>query len=221
MPEREHTSKHYEGQLRWLKDKLLTMGCRAEDMIATSIQALRNRCPSLAEEVIQRDDELDRLELEIDARCLEILAREQPVAGDLRFITTALKIVKDLEQIGDLGVYIAERTTELLREPELKSVIDIEPLANATQRNLRDSLDSFVHSDVTLAEEVIQNDRVIDDLHAQILQELLTHMIKDPAIVFRALKLILISKSLERIGDHSTNIAEMVIFWVKGRDVRH
>jgi phosphate transport system protein len=221
VPEREHTSKHYESQLRWLKDKLLTMGCLAEDMIVTSIQALRNSSPSLAEEVIQRDDELDRLELEIDARCLEILAREQPVAGDLRFITTALKIVKDLEQIGNLGVYIAERTAELLREPELKSVIDMEPLANATQRNLRDSLDSFVHSDVTLAEKVIQNDRVVDDLHAQILQELLSHMTKDPTIVFRALKLVLISKSLERIGDHSTNIAEMVIFWVKGCDVRH
>jgi len=221
MPEREHTSKHYEQQLRTLKEKLLLMSHSAEQMIADAIKALVDRRPSLAEEVIQRDDALDKLEIEIDNLCYEVLALEQPVARDLRFIATALKIVRDLERIGDTAVNIAERSRELLEEPELKRLIDLPRMAEAAQRILKSSLDAFVNSDAELAEQVIREDDLIDDTYEQIFRELLTYMMQDPGYISRALKLIFIAKHLERVGDHSANIAEMVIFLVRGQDIRH
>ena len=221
MTEREHTSKHYEQQLRTLKDKLLLMSHSAERMIANAIRALVDRRPSLAEEVIKQDDELDRLELEIDNLCYQVLALEQPVARDLRFIATALKIVRDLERIGDTAVNIAERSRELLLEPELKRLIDLPRMGEAAQRILKNSLDAFVNSDADLAEQVIREDDIIDDTYEQIFRELLTYMMQDPAYISRALKLIFIAKHLERVGDHSANIAEMVIFMVRGQDIRH
>ena len=221
MTEREHTSKHYEQQLRTLKDKLLLMSHSAEEMIADAIKALVDRRPSLAEEVIKKDDDLDKLEIEIDNLCYLILALEQPVARDLRFIATALKIVRDLERIGDTAVNIAERSRELLTEPEIKRLIDLPRMAEAAQRILKNSLDAFVNSDADLAEEVIREDDIIDDTYEQIFRELLTYMMQDPAYISRALKLIFIAKHLERVGDHSANIAEMVIFMVRGQDIRH
>src|ERR1700704_1315069 len=221
MSEREHTSKNFEQQLRTLKDKLLLMGHHAKKMIADAIQALVERRPSLAEEVIQNDDALDQLELEIDNLCYEVLALEQPVARDLRFIATALKIVRDLERIGDTAVNIAERAAELLQEPELKRLIDLPRMAEAAQRILKNSLDAFVNSDAELAEQVIQEDDFIDETYEQIFRELLTYMMQDPGFISRALKLIFIAKHLERVGDHSANIAEMVVFMVKGQDIRH
>src|SRR5438552_14905966 len=157
MSDRQHTSKHYEQQLKILKDKLLLMSHKAEIMISDSIRALVDRRPTLAEEVIQRDDELDKLEIEIDNLCYEVLALEQPVARDLRFIATALKIVKDLERIGDTAVNIAERVLELLEEPELKPIIDLKAMADAAQRILKESLDAFVNGDAELAEKIIFN----------------------------------------------------------------
>ena len=221
MTDREHTSKHYEQQLRTLKDKLLLMSHSAEQMIADAIKALVDRRPSLAEEVIKKDDELDKLELEIDNLCYEVLALEQPVARDLRFIATALKIVRDLERIGDTAVNIAERSRELISEPELKRLIDLPRMADAAQRILKNSLDAFVNSDAELAEQVIREDDIIDDTYEQIFRELLTYMMQDPGYISRALKLIFIAKHLERVGDHSANIAEMVIFLVRGQDIRH
>ena len=221
MTDREHTSKHYEQQLRTLKDRLLLMSHSAEQMIADAIKALVNRRPSLAEEVIKRDDELDKLEIEIDNLCYEVLALEQPVARDLRFIATALKIVRDLERIGDTAVNIAERSRELLQEPELKRLIDLPRMAEAAQRILKNSLDAFVNSDAELAEQVIREDDIIDETYEQIFRELLTYMMQDPGYINRALKLIFIAKHLERVGDHSANIAEMVIFLVRGQDIRH
>jgi phosphate transport system protein len=221
MAERQHTSKHYEEQLRTLKDRLLLMCHHAEQMVADSIHALVERRPSLAQEVIQRDDALDRLEIEIDNLCYEILALEQPVARDLRFIATALKIVRDIERIGDIAVNIAERANELLQEPELKRLIDLSFMAEAAQRILKESLDAFVNSDAEMAEKVIRDDNAIDDVYEQILRELLTYMMEDPRTISRALKLIFIAKHLERVGDHSANIAEMVIFLVRGQDIRH
>jgi phosphate transport system protein len=221
MADREHTSKHYELQLRLLKDKLLLMGHHAEQMIADAIKALVERRPSLASEIIERDDTLDKLEIEIDNLCYQILALEQPVARDLRFIATALKIVKDIERIGDTGVNIAERAVELIQEPDLKRLIDIPMMAAAAQRILKDSLDAFVNSDADLAEKVIKDDQVIDALYEQIFRELLTYMFEDTRNISRVLKLIFIAKHLERIGDHSANIAEMVIFLVRGQDIRH
>jgi phosphate transport system protein len=221
MPEREHTSKHYEQQLRLLKDKLLLMSHQAEQMIADAIRALVERRPSLAEEVISRDDTIDHLEVEIDTLCYEILALEQPVASDLRFIATALKIVRDLERIGDTAVNIAERAHELIQEPELKKLTALPMMAEAAQRILKESLDAFVNSDTELAEKVVVDDKKVDDMYEQIFRELLTYMIEDTRNISRALKLIFIAKHLERVGDHSANIAEMVVFMVRGQDIRH
>lgn len=221
MSERQHTSKHYEEQLGTLKERLLLMSHHAEQMVADSIHALVERRPSLAQDVIQRDDALDRLEIEVDNLCYEILALEQPVARDLRFIATALKIVRDIERIGDIAVNIAERAAELLQEPELKRLIDLSLMADSAQRILKNSLDAFVNSDAELAERVIQADTAIDDVYEQILRELLTYMMEDPRTISRALKLIFIAKHLERVGDHSANIAEMVVFLVRGQDIRH
>jgi phosphate transport system protein len=221
MPDRDHTSSHYDLLLSTLKEKLLMMSYQAERMISDSIRALVDRRPTLPEEVILRDDVVDALEVEIDDLCYEILALEQPVARDLRFITTALKIVKDIERIGDTAVNIAERAVELMREPELKPLIDLPIMANAAQRILNQSLDSFVNSDADLAAKVIQDDRLLDNLYEQILRELLTYMLGDTRTISRAIKLIFIAKHLERVGDHSANIAEMVVFLVSGKDVRH
>ena len=221
MTEREHTSKSFEQQLRTLKDRLLLMGHHAEKMIADAMQALVERRPSLAEEVIKSDDTLDQLELEIDNLCYEILALEHPVARDLRFVATALKIVRDIERIGDIAVNIAERSRELIQEPVLKRLIDFPIMAEAAQRILKDSLDAFVNSDAELAERVIRDDRLIDDLNERMFRELLTYMVEDTRYISRAMKLIFIAKHLERVGDHSANIAEMVIFLVRGQDIRH
>ena len=221
MPEREHTSKHYEHLLRLLKDKLLLMSHQAEQMIADAMRALSERRPSLAEEVISRDDTLDQLEVEIDTLCYEILALEQPVASDLRSIATALKIVRDIERIGDIAVNIAERACELIQEPELKKLIALPIMSESAQRILKESLDAFVNSDADLAERVVKQDKDIDDQYEQIFRELLTYMIEDTRNISRAIKLIFIAKSLERVGDHASNIAEMVVFMVKGQDIRH
>jgi len=217
----EHTSKHYEQQLRLLKDKLLLMSHQAEQMIADAMRALGERRPSLAEEVISRDDTLDQLEVEIDTLCYQILALEQPVASDLRFIATALKIVRDIERIGDTAVNIAERARELIQEPELKKLIALPIMAEAAQRILKESLDAFVNSDADLAQKVVNEDQTVDDLYEQIFRELLTYMIEDTRNISRALKLIFIAKNLERVGDHSANIGEMVVFMVRGQDIRH
>src|SRR5215510_8444566 len=221
MRDRLHTSKHYEQQLRELKDRLLLMSHKAEEMISDSIRSLVERRPSLAEEVIRRDDELDNLEITIDELCYAVLALEQPVARDLRFIATALKIVRDIERIGDIAVNIAERGLELIQEPELKRLVDLPIMADAAQKILKDSLDAFVNSDADLAEKVIVNDNFVDDLYEQIFRELLTYMLEDPRTISRAIKLIFIAKHLERVGDHSANIAEMVVFLVRGQDIRH
>ena len=221
MPDREHTNKHYEGQLRSLKEKLLLIGHKAEASIADATRALIERKPSLAQRVVDEDDQLDQLELEIDDICLEILALEQPVASDLRFITTAMKIVGDIERIGDNGVNIARRALEILDEPELKPIIDVPVAAAAAQRILKESLDAFVNGDAELAKRVIEGDRYIDDVCEQMLRELLTYMFEDPSTITRALRLIFVARNLERVGDHAANIAEMVIFLVNGQDIRH
>ena len=221
VQKREHTSKHYEQHLRSLKGKLLLIGYKAEASIADATRALVERRPSLAQQVIDGDDQVDKLELEIDNICFEILAREQPVASDLRFITTAMKIVGDIERIGDNGVNIARRALEVFDEPELKPIIDIPVAAAAAQRILKESLDAFVNSDAELAKRVIQNDRYIDDVCEQMLRELLTYVFEEPGTISRALRLMFVARDLEGIGDHAANIAEMVIFLVEGQDVRH
>ena len=221
MSDRKRTSQHYEKLLRRLKDRLLVMSSKSELMIRDSIRALVERSPSLAREVIRRDDEIDRMEIEIDELCLEIMALEQPVASDLRFLTTAFKIVRDLERIGDVGVNIAERVEELMQEPELKPLIDLPVMARTVEKILRDSFDAFVNSDASLGEQVVKDDEQLDHMYEQIFRELLTYMLEDPKSISRALKLIFIAKGLERVGDHCANIGEMVVFLVKGQDIRH
>jgi len=221
MPEREHTNKHYEQQLRLLKEKLLLIGHMAEISIADATRALVERRPSLAQRVVDDDDKVDQLELEVDDICFEILARDQPVASDLRFITTAMKIVGDIERIGDNGANIARRALEIMKEPELKPVIDVPVAARAAQRALKESLDAFVNGDSELAKRVIEGDRYIEDVCQQMLRELLTYMFEDPSTITRALRLIFVARNLERVGDHAANIAEMVIFLVEGHDIRH
>jgi phosphate transport system protein len=221
MTAREHTSKQYEQQLRTLNNKLLLIGYKAETAISDSTRALVERLPSLAQRVIAEDDDVDQLELEIDELCLQILACEQPVARDLRFITTAMKIVADIERIGDIGVNIARRALEIMDEPELKPVIDLPLAAGAAERIVRQSLDAFVSYDANLAKQVIVEDRYIDDVSEQLLRELLTYMFEDPSTTTRALRLMFVARNLERVGDHAKNIAEMVIFLVEGQDVRH
>jgi len=197
------------------------MGSNAESMISDSIRSFVDRRATLAADVIERDDEIDRLELEIDDLCYEILALEQPVACDLRILATALKIVKDLERIGDIAVNIAERVLELTQEPELKRLIDLQMMADAAQKILKESLDAFVDSDADLAEKIIFNDKLVDAMYEQVFRTMLTYMLEDPRSISRALKLIFIAKHLERVGDHSANIAEMVVFLVRGQDIRH
>jgi phosphate transport system protein len=197
------------------------MGGKVETMIVDSVKALVERDSELAERIVMSDHEINRMEVETDERCLEVLARWQPAARDLRFITLALKIVTDLERIGDQCVSIANRAVELNREPPLKPYIDLPRLSEAARLMVQEALDAFVRSDDKLAIKVCENDQFVDELNVQIQRELLSFMIEDPATISRALKLNYISKYLERIADHATNVAEMVIFMVKGKDIRH
>jgi phosphate transport system protein len=217
----EHTSRQYERELQDLGDKILFLGGTVEEMIARAMQSLVERDSDLARRVIDSDWTVDSAELEIDHMSLNLLALRQPAASDLRFITTALKIVTDLERIGDLAVNIAERALELNQEPPLKPYIDIPRMTQLVSDMVHKSLDAFVKRDVAQARSVLGADDAVDKLNVQIFRELLTYMIEEPKNITRALRITFIAKYLERIGDHATNISQMVIFMSEGRDVRH
>ena len=217
----EHTSRHYENELQELKQTILFLGGTAEEMIDQALHALVDRDPDLARRVIDTDRSVDAAELKVDHLCLGLLALRQPAGSDLRFITTALKMVTDLERIGDLAVNIAERAIELNEEPPLKPYIDIPRMAAAVRGMVRQSLDAFVNRDAEQARAVLGADDAVDKLNVQLFRELLTYMIEEPKNVSRAMRITFIAKYLERIGDHATNIAQMVIFMCEGRDVRH
>jgi phosphate transport system protein len=219
--EREHFSRKFDAELTEIREKLLEMGGKVEVMIANAMQALVERDTELANRTIEFDHEINRLEMEIDEKCLEVLARRQPAARDLRLITLALKIVTDLERIGDQCANIAKRVKELNQEPTLKPYIDLPRMAQAASNMVKEALDAFVRGDDSLAIKVCEDDQVVDDLNEQIQRELLTFMIEDPSTISRAIKINHVSKCLERIADHATNVAEMVIFMVKGKDIRH
>lgn len=216
-----HIHRQFEAELRLLKERIIFMASQVEEMIALTMKALVTRDSPLAENMIKFDHQINAVEVEIDELCLKVLALRQPAASDLRFITIALKIVTDLERMGDMGVNIAERTLELNSEPPLKPYIDLPNMARLVQGMVKKSLDAFVRSDLELAREVFQNEEMVDKINVQILRELLTFMIEDPRTITRGLRLIFVSKYLERIGDHATNIAEMVFFMVKGKNIRH
>lgn len=215
------TDREYDAELHKLHDQLLLMGAKVEEMIANSMRALVERDSDLARRMIEYDHQINRLEVEIDDLCLRILAKRQPVASDLRLITTALKLVTDLERIGDLGVNICERAVELNTEPTLKPYVDLPRMAETVQGMVRDALDAFVQADPERAREVVERDRVVNAYYGQVFRELLTYMMEDPRNISRAVRTQSIAKYLERIGDHATNLAEMVIFMVVGKDVRH
>jgi phosphate transport system protein len=213
--------RHFDEELSLLKEKLLSMASLAESMIHKAIKSLIERDESLFEQVNADEKKVNLLEIEIDDLCLKLLALKQPMATDLRFITSAMRIDSELERIGDLAVNIIQGVARLIKQPQLKPYIDIPRLADLVQKMVKDSLDSFIKQDVDLARSVLTRDDKIDDLCDQILRELITFMISDPSTIPRALQLILISRHLERIGDHSTNIAENVIYLVQGKDIRH
>jgi phosphate transport system protein len=197
------------------------MAGRVEESIALSIKALKDRAEGLAQDVLEREEIINNLEIEIDESCLKLLALRQPMAGDLRFITSAMKISAELERMGDLAVNIAERSLELIKHPQLKPLIDIPRMAVMAQAMVRDSLNAFINRDEKLARSVCERDDKVDCLNDQILRELLTYMMEDPETINRAVDLILVGRHLERIADHATNIGEDVIYMVKGKTIKH
>jgi len=213
--------RHFHEELEALKQTLLAMGGLVEDQIRRVMTALLERDGELAQEVIDRDRQVNAYDVEVDEKCVELLALHQPAAGDLRFITTAMKIVTDLERIGDQAVNIAQRALELNEKPQLKPYIDLPRMAELSQRMVKESLDAFVARDTELARRVCAEDAEVDALKEQIFRELLTFMMGDARTIPRAIRLILISRFLERVADHATNIAEMVIYMVDSKMVRH
>ena len=219
MPER--VVRHFQEELQQLKNRLLEMGGLAEERVRTAVEGLVNRDLALIEGVLQGDGPINQLHIEIDNRCFTLLALHQPMAVDLRAIVSAVKINTDLERVGDLAVNIAEAVTRYLQHPPVKELIDIPRMARVAQAMLRDALDAYVRRDTALAEAVLNQDDELDGLKTQVFRELLTYMLQSPATIEPALDLILISRHLERIGDHATNVAEDVIFMVSAKDVRH
>jgi phosphate transport system protein len=216
-----HTDRTYEQHLAQLRTSVLEMGGLVEDQIGQAVTALTGRDERLARATIARDHTVNRFDVEIDELSLKLLALHQPAARDLRLITTALKITTDLERIGDMATHIAERAIELVAEPEIKPYVDIPRMADLARDMLHRSLDAFVRDDAELALAVCTADDQIDHLHEQLFRDLIAFMTADPTTVGRAMRLLFVSKYLERVGDHATNIAEMVIFMVKGRSIRH
>jgi phosphate transport system protein len=213
--------RHFDEELDLLKQKLVFMASLAESMIYKAIKSLIERENSLIQEVNKDEEKVNLLQIEIDELCLRLLALKQPMATDLRFITSAMKINGELERIADMAVNITQRAAVLIKQPQLKPYIDIPRMADLAQNMVKDSLDSFIKQDVDLARSVLIRDDKIDALKDQIFRELLTFMISDNSSIPRALELILVSRHLERIGDHATNIAEDVIYLVQGKDIRH
>ena len=213
--------RHFEDQLQELKGRLVAMGTAAESMIERAVKALLERDGARLPEVFQTEQEVNELHIEVDERVINLIALHHPVATDLRLAVMCSKIAGELERIGDQAVNICQNTTELLRYPPLKPLIDIPLMAEIARRMLRESLDAFVRQDAALAQKVLSTDDEVDAFKNQIFRELLTYMMSDPGTIPRALALILISRNLERVGDHATNVAEEVIYAAQGRDVRH
>ena len=213
--------RHFEKELHALRENLLKMGALVEQAIANAIKSLVERDSELAEETIQSDSQIDKLEVELEEMAIRLLALRQPMARDLRFIVKGTKIITDLERMGDLAVNICQRALELNTEPPLKPYIDLPRMAEKAQLMLKGALDAFIKEDTELALKICQDDQLIDDLNNQILRELLTFMMEDHRVISRGIRISFVSKYIERIADHATNIAEDVIYMVKAKDIRH
>lgn len=216
-----HTDREYEAELHALRESVLLMSATVENLLTSAMQALREKNPAKAAAAAGTDEQVDRLEVEIDDACLRILARRQPVAKDLRFITTTLKLVTDLERIGDLATNICERVSEFTGEPAPQGFADVEKMGALAQEMLRESLDAFVKNDVVRARSVKGRDGLVDQLYADVFPHAIRHMNKHPDQCDAGLRMLSIAKYIERIADHATNVSEMVIFMIEGHDVRH
>jgi len=221
MEERRHTSTHYEKELQEVKNGLIYAGALTEKAIRSAMESLLERNSDLARKVIAEDDQIDNLDMELEEKCIRLLALRQPAARDLRFIATALKINGHLERIGDMAVNIAQKAITLNEEPQLKPYIDLPRMADITREMIRESLDALVNEDTALADKVRRAENTVDCLNDQIFRELLTFMLEDPRTIHRAILIMQISKNLERIADHAKGIADMVIYMVTGESVRH
>jgi len=217
----ERVVRHFQEELEALQGRLLEMGGLAEERVSAAVQSLVTRDIAAIERVLYGDEPINALHVEIDNRCFKLFALHQPMATDLRAIVSAVKINTDLERVGDLAVNIAEAAKRYATHPPVKKLIDIPQMGDIAQEMLHDALDAFVRRDTVLAQAVLNEDDRLDGLKTQIFRELLDYMLKDPTTVEPALDLILVSRHLERIGDHATNIAEDVIFMVSALDVRH
>jgi len=213
--------RHFDDELKDLKAKLLRMGGMVEDQIQGALRALVERDSRLAREIIENDHQVNALDVEVDEDCLRLLALQQPTARDLRLVTTAMKISTELERMSDLAENVCERAIELNEEPQLKPYIDIPRMANWALQMVREALDAFVISDPALARKVTADDDFIDDLTQQLFRELLSFMIENPQTITRAIRITFIAKYLERIADHATNVAELVVYMVEGKIIRH
>ncbi len=213
--------RHFDEELKSLKQRLLHMADTAQGMVGLSVKALVDRKESLAEEVFRLEDQVNHIEIEIEEEVLKLLALRQPAAGDLRLLTAILKINNDLERVADQAVNISELAIDLLKQPVLKPLIDIPHMASLAQRMIKNSLDAFVNQDPALAKQVCLDDDAVDHINDQVFRELLTYMIEDPKSIKRAVDLILVSRNIERVADHATNISEDVIFIVEGKNIKH
>jgi len=217
----ERHARHFEEELGQLKTRLLEMGGTAEERLQIAVRGLVERDLALLDRVLTGDADVNQLHIEIDDRCFKLLALQQPMATDLRAIVGAVKINTDLERVGDLAVNIAEAATRYLQHPPVKELIDIPRMGLIAQEMLRDALDAYVRRDLALAQRVLTRDDELDLLKSLVFRELLGYMLKDQTTIKASLDLILVSRHLERVGDHATNIAEDVIFMVSAQDVRH
>ncbi len=221
MPEKRHTSTQYERELQEIKENIIYMGALVEQSIQKSIKALVIRDSEMARQVEIADDQLDSLDVAIEDKCIRLLALRQPAAIDLRFITTAIKINAHLERIGDMAANIAEKAIILNQEPALKPYIDIPRMAEVASLMIKESLDAFVTENLELANKVRRDDEIVDNLNDQTFRELLTFMMEDHRNIHRAMIISQISKTIERISDHAKGIADMVVFMITGKNVRH
>lgn len=215
------TQRHFDEELADLKTKLLRMAGLAEDQIDKALTALVTRDSALARQVIERDHQVNALDVEIDEESILLLALHQPAAHDLRLVTTMMKIATELERISDLAENVCERAIELNEEPQLKPYIDIPRMGNLARKMVKESIDAFVKDDAVLARKVLLDDDYVDDLMEQLFRELLSFMLEDTRTISRAIRLSFIAKYLERMGDHATNIAELVVYLVEGKIIRH
>ena len=213
--------RHFDRDIEEIKDMLLRMGAMVEDSISQSIRALLQRDTAMAERVIELDDEIDQMEVAIDQKTIELIAKMQPAAGDLRFVAAIMKITPELERIADLAQDVCERAIELNREPAIKPIVQLPQLAEKAQSMVHDALDAFVRGDTMLARNVINRDDIVDQLTEDSFRALLTYMLEDARNISRAIRLTFIGKYFERMADGATNICEMVVYLVEGKVIKH